>query len=392
MSYPVFTSYAQENRDQFLIKFIREFRTSLAQFEGEHGGEEAQKKVAYFDHDVPGGTRWSPDILGALREADVLLCLMSHTYLRRPWCGRELQVFLDRDQTLARPAGATASFVFPIWWQKPRKPRALPSKLSQFNWRHDKYPKQYDTHGVWGIARHHSLPILRKMADELADLIHQTLQGALKLPPGAVVANIEQIVDAFDEQQELDVRLLALTLNGDAWQPSAMDKTVAGAVEEATRKLEIFSRPVDQVPDLSAGLLKAQSERQIILLVVDPALAPLPVLTTLNGLALPNLAVLYVQGAPSAPTADAWLAGLALPPGSLAAAHAAGLLRTAGSGALTAEIQLLLDAADRHLTAGTQSAKAEDAALSAGAKEQGIDPDNQPHLGGPGADSPILPQ
>lgn len=274
MPYPVFTSYAQENRDRFLEKFIGEFRTSLAGFQGEHGGEEAQKRVAFFDHDVPGGTRWSTNILDALRESGVLLCLMSHTYLRRPWCGRELQVFLDRDQALARPAGATASFIFPIWWQKPRKPRELPAKLYQFNWRHPKFPKQYEAHGVWGIARHNSAPIRRKMADELADLIYQTLQGGLKLPPGAVVADVEEITNAFDEQQELDVRLLALTLNGDAWQPSAMDTTVADAVEDATRKLEIFSRPVDQSAGLAAGLQKAQAERQVILLVVDPAFAP----------------------------------------------------------------------------------------------------------------------
>jgi len=180
--FPVFTSYAQENRDNFLNKFVREFRRSLAGFQGLHGGEEAQKKVAFFDRDVPGGGRWSPAILAAVREARVLVCLMSHTYLRRPWCGRELQVFLDREQILARPAGSEPNFVFPIWWQKPRKPRPLPSKLAQFKWRHEKYPKQYDTQGVWGIARHHSAQVLHKMADELAELVHVTLEDALQLP------------------------------------------------------------------------------------------------------------------------------------------------------------------------------------------------------------------
>jgi hypothetical protein len=137
MPFRVFTSYAQENRDRFLENFVREFRTSLAGFQGLHGGEETQKEVAFFDRDVPGGGKWSPAILAAVREARVLLCLMSHTYLRRPWCGRELQVFLDRDKALPRPAGTEAIFVFPIWWQKPRKPRPLPSELGQFNWRHD---------------------------------------------------------------------------------------------------------------------------------------------------------------------------------------------------------------------------------------------------------------
>jgi hypothetical protein len=82
------------------------------------------------------------------------------------------------------------------------------------------------------------------MADELAELVHEALDSALQLPASAVVANVDEIVNAFDEQQEFDVRLLSLTLNGDAWQPSPLDPTVADAVEEATRKLEIFSRPL----------------------------------------------------------------------------------------------------------------------------------------------------
>jgi hypothetical protein len=383
--FPVFTSYAQENLDKFLEKFVLEFRTSLAGFQGLHGGEEAQKKIAFFDRDVPGGEKWSPAILTVLREARVLLCLMSHTYLRRPWCGRELQVFLDRD--VARPPGTQANFVFPIWWQKTRKPRPLPSKLGQFNWRHNKYPKQYDAQGVWGIARHSSPAILRKMADELAELVHETLEGAVQLPAGTAVADVEEIVNAFDEQQDLDVRLLSLTLNGPAWQPGPTDRTVEEAANEATRKLEIFYRPVDQTTGLPAGLQKAQSERQIILLVVDPVFAPLATVATVNSLALPNLAVLLVQDAGPTVAVDSWLASLGLPFGSLAAAKSSGLFRAAGPGALTAEMQILLDAADRVLSAVPLPAKAEDPALAARARQQGIDPSIQPHLGGPGAEA-----
>jgi TIR domain-containing protein len=389
MAFPVFTSYAQENHDKFLKKFVLEFRTSLAGFQGLHGGEDAVKAVAFFDRDVPGGGRWSPAILAAVREARVLVCLMSHTYLRRPWCGRELQVFLERDQALPRPAGTEVTFVFPIWWQKPRKPRPLPSKLDQFKWSHETYPKQYEAQGVWGIARHSSPQVLRKMADELAELVHETLEGALQLPVGAAVVDVETIINAFDEQQDFDVRLLALTLNGPAWQPGPTDPTVAAAAEEATRKLEIFSREVDQSAGLTAGLQKAQSEQQIILLVVEPASAPAATLAAINGLVLPNLSVLIVESGGPALDTEAWLAGLGLPQGSLASAKAAGLVRTAGPGALTAEMQRLLDDADRHLSPHTQPAKAESFMLTEDAKAQGIDVSTQPHLGGPAANSQI---
>lgn len=384
MTSVVFTSYAQTDSDKYLVDFVKEFRNTLGGFQGVHDKDERQK-IAFFDRDVPGGDKWSDTIIAAMSTAQVLVCLMSHTYLRRPWCGRELQVFLDRNAALHLPAGVSARFIFPIWWQKPTKPRPLPSQLDKLNWKDPKYPKRYAEGGVWGIARNGKGPDFRRMADRLAELVHETLEGAYQLPPGIAVADIEQIQNAFDEQQEFDVRLLALTTNGDAWQPGPNDLSVAKAAEDTARKLQIFIRPVDQAAGLAAGLQKAQTDQQIILLIVDAALAASVALAELDALDLPNLAVLLVESATPAMGPEAWLTRMGLQQGALAKAKTVGFFRVAGPGALAAEMQLLLDDAGTRLSSVAQPAKAEDPGLADRVRiNDGINLAAQPILASPG--------
>ena len=388
MAAVVFTSYAQADREPYLTKFVDEFRKTLGGFQGIHD-EEERKKLAFFDRDIVGGEKWSNAIVSALRDARVLVCLLSHTYLRRPWCGRELQVFLERSDALQLPPGKSACFIFPVWWQKPQKPRPLPRRLSELNWRDPQYPKRYDEGGVWSLYRKGKTKDYRAMADRLAELVHEALEGAYQLPPAGAIADIEQIRDAFDEQQDFDARLLTLTTGGDQWQPGPTDPTVEKAAEEAARKLQIFIRAIDQSKGLAAGLNKAQAEKQIILLVVDANLPTSPALTELNSLALPNLAVLLVQSGPAAKSFDDWLTATGLPAGALARAKANGLVRVPGPGTLAGEMQVLLDAAGTFLSSETPPAKAVDPAITDRAKkEEGIDLEEQPHLAGPGTKKP----
>lgn len=388
MASVVFTSYAQADREPYLTKFVDEFRKTLGGFQGIHD-EGERKKLAFFDRDLPGGEKWSTAIIDAMKGSRVLVCLLSHTYLRRPWCGRELQVFLERSDALQLPPGTSARFIFPVWWQKPRKPRPLPRRLDELNWKDPQYPKRYEEGGIWNLYRKGKPNDYRAMADRLAELVHEALDGVHQLPPGAAVADVEQIQNAFDEQQDFDVRLLALTTGGDKWQPGPTDVTLEKAAEDAARKLEIFIRPIDQANGLTAGLNKAQAEKQIILLLVDANLPTSAALTELNSLFLPNLAVLLAQSGPATKTFDDWLTATGLPAGALANAKANGLVRVPGPGTLASEMQVLLDATGTRLSAETPPAKAVDAAVVDRVKlNEGIDLEEQPHLAGPGTKKP----
>jgi hypothetical protein len=379
--YPVFTSYAQADLlydpQRHLEAFVEDFREQLRSQLGLHDAE----FLVFFDqHDVSGGDDWMKRILEVVRTADVLVCLMSPTYLGREWCGRELEVFIRRNDLMKEEE--RTRFVVPIWWQPPTGPRKVPSRVGKFNYRDPQYPPDYEKCGVKGLARQRKVIQLRRMAGRIAELVTETLEWPHRLPPGEVFASSEEIANAFDEQQPYDVRLLALTTGGDAWRPSTMDATVAEAAEQVARRLQVFVRPVKTGVGLAAGLQQAQMDEQVVLVVVDAASAVDMALKTVDALALPNLVVLLVDAGSPAMGADAWFARL--PSGAFAAARAAGLLRVATAGSLVADMEQLIDEGRRRLRLLRPAARAEDPRLAAEARARGIEVETQPLLSGPG--------
>ena len=378
--FPVFASYAQLDRDKYLERFIDEFRRQLQVLTGKPDAS----AIAFFDRDgVRAGDRWSETIINAVNAADVLLCLMSPTYFTREWCGRELEAFLRRESRLT--ATANSRFIFPIWWQVPVAPRPLPRRLSPYHHRDANFPPAYESAGIRGLARQRRWIQFQRIADRLAELVAQTLAQPQRLPPGEAVADILDIANAFDEQQPYDVRMLALTTGGDAWLPSAADSNIADAASETARRLLIFIRKVETGPMLGAQLQRAQAEQQVVLLVVDAAIPLDGVIQTINGLHLPNLAVLLVDAKTPAVGGDVWLSQL--PDGAVHGAKARGLMRVANAGEMSAQMERLVDEARRRLMADAPAARVEDPRLAQKALAQGISIDIQPNLAGPGAEN-----
>jgi hypothetical protein len=107
-------------------------------------------------------------------------------------------------------------------------------------------------------------------------------------------------------------------------------------------------------------------------------LASVGTLELINGLDLPNLAILLVDGRVSATSGEVWLNRL--PKGALAKAKESGSMRVAGPGELLAQLERLVDEARRRIVASTEPIKANDPALSLAARAQGISPEVQPNL------------
>jgi TIR domain-containing protein len=382
-TYPVFTSYAQAdlkgdaNLKKFVDKFCEDLRSVRALPD--------TKGLVFFDKDeVSGGDDWMKKILHVVSTAEVLVCLMSPTYLGREWCGRELEVFVRRNDGMKE--AEKARFIIPIWWQLPLAPRALPLRLGRFNYRDPKYPLDYETLGLKGLVINSKWAQFRKMAYRLAELVGETLEGPYQLPAGQIFATSDEIANAFDEQQPNDVRMLALATGGDAWKPSPTETTVAEAAAQAARRLQVFVRRVETGPGLAVGLKKAQAEEQVVLVVVDAALPVNAALQTVDGLDLPNLALLLVDVGTPAMGGEAWLGQM--PGGAFAHAKEAGLMRVAATGAMAAEMESLIDEARRRLRAGQPTARAEDPQLAAQARESGITVETQPQLTGPSGETP----
>lgn len=378
-AFPVFTSYAQLDRDQHLEKFVKQFRDQLRALTGRADAT----AIVFFDRDkVEAGDQWTEAITHAVNSAEVLLCLMSPTYFSRPWCGRELEAFLHRQKGLRGPA-AKVRFIFPVWWQVPAGPRPLPRRLSVYHNRDAQFPPDYESAGVSGLARLSRWTQFRRVVDRLAQLVAKTLDQPHRLPPGEAVADILEIANAFDEEQPFDVRMLTLTTGGDAWRPSATDMTVAEAAAETARRLKVFIRTVETGPGLRKRLEKAEAEQQIVLVIADAALSVDAALLMVNGLPLQNLALLLVDVGTPTVGEDAWLKRLQ--EGSFMGAKTRSVIRVAAPGELSAQMERLVDEARRRLQAAAPPAPVEDAKLRQAAEAQGISIDVQPSLTGPGA-------
>jgi hypothetical protein len=126
--FPVFTSYAQADREKHLEEFVTEFREQL----GGLFGQVDRTTILFFDRDgVKAGDAWNETIIDAVRHAKVLICLMSPTYFGREWCGRELEMFSRRSGGLNLPDGASVRFISPSGGKCPSPHvRFLPNSAS----------------------------------------------------------------------------------------------------------------------------------------------------------------------------------------------------------------------------------------------------------------------
>lgn len=374
-----FTSYAQmdRDRDQYLERFVTRVRDELKSLRAQPD----PNRVAFFDRDIKAGEAWSSMVIDAVNEADVLICLMSPAYFTRPWCGRELSVFLDRCSRLN--AGAHADgFIFPIWWKYPTKPRPLPRTLAEFNYRDPDFPPDYESEGGYGLADGGHWRQFRRLATLLARRISETLDRPHRLPPGQPVADVLKIANAFDEQQPYDVQMVALTAGGGAWAPTPRSRSVAAAAEATAERLQIFIRPVQTGPGVEQRLEEGRDQEQLLLVVADASTPPDALARAVDGLVLPDLALLLVETQPD--TADGWLAALR-PDGPFAGARERGMVRIARAEQMEDEMERLVDEAQRRMMARAPAARVQDAALDRDAAAQGITTGVQPTLAGPGA-------
>ena len=106
---------------------------------------------------------------------------MTPRYFTRPWCGRELQTFLERTNNL--PGNAKPRFIFPVWWLRPAVPRPIPKRLAEYLYTDGEFPPEYETIGLRDLALEGKRAKFDKMARRLAVLITKVLASPPQLPP-----------------------------------------------------------------------------------------------------------------------------------------------------------------------------------------------------------------
>src|SRR5262244_3020632 len=73
-------------------------------------------KSGFVDRtDIRAGQEWPDELAEALRTAETMVCLYSPSYFRSEYCGKEMQVFLDRRRNYIRAnAGKKPANIIPV--------------------------------------------------------------------------------------------------------------------------------------------------------------------------------------------------------------------------------------------------------------------------------------
>ena len=111
--------------------------------------------------DIRQGEEWPEALAEALRTAQTLVCLYSPSYFESDYCGKEMQVFLERRASYIRSTpGKPPANIIAVAWQP--LTRRVPKTLPDFEITNPNLDR--DRRGIWDLADQHA---------ELTNVAHQ---------------------------------------------------------------------------------------------------------------------------------------------------------------------------------------------------------------------------
>jgi TIR domain len=144
---------AHPEPNQRVAEFFDDLSENVAQLVARPPGADP----GFMDRGIPGGTRWTPELLEAVGTCQVFVALLSDPYVSSEWCGMEWYAFSQR--TVTRRAGdgiGHQTGIIPVIWtpvpetRLPKVVRAVtrfsPRGLADAN-----IPARYETDGVFGL-------------------------------------------------------------------------------------------------------------------------------------------------------------------------------------------------------------------------------------------------
>jgi FxsC-like protein len=328
--YWFFLSYARADtkNDAYLKKFYEDLNERVRFLSG--GMIDVESKVVvdtigFFDtEDIEPGTQWPSELGKALRISRTFVCVLTATYLTRPYCGKEWEIFSSRVQEYLKnqpEKGDPPPVIFPVLWApeellRPLLPKAISTiqfshkefgeeytqrGLRQFRRQLGKYKNQYEeflnklSTSLIKAARGYDLPVPVNLDDitvvQSAWITRTPVPGAPDNAIGsqAVVSRATLVSAAFDdrgprcidfiflaaEKQEVEHTRTDLRYysneGGAGWKPymPIADEemgTVAATVCD-NEKLFLYAVPFEE--RLSERIKDAESKNRVVILIVD---------------------------------------------------------------------------------------------------------------------------
>lgn len=138
---------------QRIAEFFDDLSENVAQLIARPPGADP----GFMDRAIPGGSRWTPELLEAVGNCQVFVALLSDPYVSSTWCGMEWYAFSQR--TVISRAGDGAGHqtgIIPVIWTpvpEARLPKVVrevqrfsPRGLPDMN-----IPARYEADGVFGV-------------------------------------------------------------------------------------------------------------------------------------------------------------------------------------------------------------------------------------------------
>src|SRR5690348_6348724 len=146
MAYWFFVSYARADSqsDSKLNQFYKDLIDEILVLQHFPEGE-----VGFFDVDeIDLGSPWKDELSRALRTSRVMLALCSPSYFNSEYCGKEFQVFYERqrDYVRANNLQQPPNIILPILWGPPNK--GNPELIQELQYTDAEFPAIYAKQGL----------------------------------------------------------------------------------------------------------------------------------------------------------------------------------------------------------------------------------------------------
>ncbi len=198
-----------------LAKFITEIESLVAR---KLGLGRVESLIFVDERGIECGDEWRTVLSDAARTSRALVCFVSPNYLQSDWCGKELQVFLDRQSRMqTNGASENITWIFPILWEQFYTPAVLPERLSALQLRTPDGSGQLKSRGFAYYHRCGSREQKKRFVESLAELF----AGRFALAPEGLESlstplTLQEVANAFQVQAAEQPYSLQLILSPSA--------------------------------------------------------------------------------------------------------------------------------------------------------------------------------
>lgn len=305
-------SYARRDNDPYLQKFFADLQAEVQR------GLGLKEKIGFFDaSSFAPGDDWQAELAEALRSSRSLVSLLSPYYVRSEFCGKEVQIFLQRSELQLPGSTRRETGIFPVLWIPLRQ--NVPGALADIQWLDAAFPKAYITEGLRYLMR------LKRFRDDYEEFLFRFAAALIKgaesndLPVLEYLPQLSKIPNAFEESRgrvpsveflyaaatrreigEVRKNVESYGDSGSRWRPffPSVQAEVALLTQSIAAEERFISAGVDLGDDILQHVIDADREGRVVVVLIDPWTLRLEryrqLLRQIRELGTPNLVTFFL--------------------------------------------------------------------------------------------------